>query len=276
MARGDRDERDDHGKTSKRTQRMEVVRTRPHDESKIGNHPNQLNLCANFFKLVRSPNWKITKYHVTFDPEVVSAPMRKAMVYQHKPQFGGYLFDGTQLFLIRSLPATETVLISKSREGVEYKLTVRFTKEVAPEDMEFSQILNLILRRAMDGLKLKLINRNFYDPAESEKLRDFPIQLWPGYDTSIRQHEYDILVNADVATKVMRTDTVYNLLEESKRAGNSFKETFQQKVLGITVLTDYNNETYRIDDVDFEKTPLSTFKKGEEDVSFVNYYRQVC
>lgn len=74
----------------------------------------------------------------------------------------------------------------------------------------------------------------------------------------------------------MRTDTVYDLLKETLRADPSnFENSFKQKVLGMTVLTSYNNATYRIDDVDFTLSPLTTFKKKDTDVSIKQYFSEV-
>lgn len=231
-------------------------------------------LTANYFRLTRKTEWSLYKYHVTFEPEVLMARVRNALIFNHKPKFGGYLFDGTQLFLTRKLEESQLNLVSTNREDVEHRIKLRFTKQILMSDNESIQVLNLILRRAMQGLQLKLVQRNYYDPADAKNLPQFHIQLWPGYDTSIRQHECDILVNADVSNKVMRTDTVYDLMKTTAR-GNNFRADFQQKVLGITVLTDYNNATYRIDDVDFDKSPSSTFTKGGREVSFIEYYQQV-
>lgn len=43
----------------------------------------------------------------------------------------------------------------------------------------------------------------------------------------------------------------------------------------MTVLTEYNNETYRIDDVDFNINPMTTFKKRDQDVAIRDYYAEV-
>lgn len=43
----------------------------------------------------------------------------------------------------------------------------------------------------------------------------------------------------------------------------------------MTVLTEYNNETYRIDDVDFNINPMTTFKKRDQDVTIRDYYAEV-
>lgn len=101
--------------------------------------------------------------------------------------------------------------------------------------------------------------------------------MWPGYETSIRYHEGKrILLNCDVAHKVMRTDTVYDLMNEIHQSNpRDFEIVFRQKVLGITVLTDYNNKTYRIDDIDFDITPAKTFSQRGTDISIMQYYATV-
>lgn len=39
-------------------------------------------------------------------------------------------------------------------------------------------------------------------------------------------------------------------------------------------MTAYNSKTYRIDDVDFEKTAGSTFKRKDDEITFVQYYAE--
>jgi len=43
----------------------------------------------------------------------------------------------------------------------------------------------------------------------------------------------------------------------------------------MVILTDYNNKTYRIDDVDFQSTPLCKFKTNDGEISYVDYYKKV-
>lgn len=150
-----------------------VELTRPQN-GKAKNHKNgeRVKLTANFFAL-RVPNdprdskfkWSIYKYTSIFEPECHNARMKSAMIAQHKPKIGGFLFDGIQLFVTRQLDDEELNLVSKTREGTEYKIQLKFTKIVTTNDREYLQILNLILRRATQGLKLNLVNRDYYDAA---------------------------------------------------------------------------------------------------------------
>lgn len=107
-------------------------------------------------------------------------------------------------------------------------------------------------------------------------MHQFGIELWPGFDTSIRQYVGDLLLNCDVVHKVMRTDTVYSMLQETRQANPStWRDDFQRKVLGITVLTGYNNKTYRIDDVDFTKSPMASFPRRDGEITIEKYYAEV-
>lgn len=92
--------------------------------------------------------------------------------------------------------------------------------------------------------------------------------------SSIRNHENGVLICNEVTHKVMRTDTVYDLMQRTHREQRDFKTNFLTAVIGQTVLTAYNNNTYRVDDVDFEKTPKTTFDTKNGPISFVDYYMQ--
>lgn len=92
--------------------------------------------------------------------------------------------------------------------------------------------------------------------------------------TSVRQHEADILLCAEVTNKVMRTETIYDILQtciQNERA--NYQTPFTNAVLGTTVLTAYNNKTYRIDDVDFALSPMSTFPTRDGDITYASYYK---
>lgn len=55
------------------------------------------------------------------------------------------------------------------------------------------------------------------------------------------------------------------------------QDVFKVGVIGTIVLTQYNSQTYRIDDVDHEMTPLDKFKmKDGTQMSYVDYYKKVC
>jgi len=58
------------------------------------------------------------------------------------------------------------------------------------------------------------VGRYYYEPRERTVIEWHKLELWPGYVTSIRQHENDILLCVEITHKVMRQETVYDLLKE--------------------------------------------------------------
>lgn len=73
----------------------------------------------------------------------------------------------------------------------------------------------------------------------------------------------------------MREDTVFQVMIEcSKENRENFKRLFTERIIGTIIITDYNNRPYRIDDVDWDSTPESTFeKKDGTKYSYMDYYR---
>lgn len=52
----------------------------------------------------------------------------------------------------------------------------------------------------------------------------------------------------------------------------NWQENFKKEIIGSIVLTDYNNRTYRVDDVDFSSSPMSTFDQKGKEITYKEYY----
>jgi aubergine len=150
-------------------------RTRPDSiNSKAGTSGNPVKLSANYFKMVRKPTFAFTLYRVDFEPDFEIEGLRKAFVGRQREYLGGYLFDGqNMLYLTRRLPDDLVTFQVESREGQEYKMTIKYTgTQIDMTDNRASQILNIILRRTMDGLQMQLVGRNMYDAGNKVSWKD--------------------------------------------------------------------------------------------------------
>lgn len=144
-----------------------IMVTKPSNiSSKIGTTGHRVPLQANYFTLSRDADWTIYQYRIDFKPEVHLDAFRKFLIRQLKDNLiGGYLFDGTQLFTMRRLEGgDEFEKVVSGRDDGEHLVCFKFTKVVSMTESASVQILNLILRRAMGGLNLQLVGRNFFDP----------------------------------------------------------------------------------------------------------------
>ena len=63
------------------------------------------------------------------------------------------------------------------------------------------------------------------------------LDLWPGFITSILQYEDNVMLCADVSHKIMRSDTVYDTLNELHYNSRNFHEDAIKTLVGEIVLT---------------------------------------
>lgn len=55
---------------------------------------------------------------------------------------------------------------------------------------------------------------------------------------------------------------------------DSYKQSVQKALIGAVILTRYNQKTYRIDDIDFDNSPSTTFDtKDGKTYSYAEYYK---
>jgi aubergine len=77
-----------------------------------------------------------------------------------------------------------------------------------------------------------------------------------------------------VQFQVMRQETIYEILRTCRNDdARNWQDNFKKEIIGTIVLTDYNNHTYRVDDVDFASSPSSTFMQKGVEVSYADYYK---
>ena len=250
------------------TVEKEITNTRGTLDNKQGSNGKKINLTANYFAINTLKDWDIFQYRVDFSPDIPDTKIRKSLIDKEKSQIGGNCFDGTMLFTVKKLKVEEIVTKLPTTDEV-IQIKFRFTGIMSRTDQRFLQIYNIILNRAMSKLNLTQLGRNYYDSKAAIQERAHNIELWPGYMTSVRQHEHKILLNVEIGYKFLRMDTVRHLWDQC--GGNTVRMT--NVAVGQIVITDYNNTTYRVDSIDFTKNPESTFDKNGEQISYMKYYK---
>ncbi|XP_012529019.2 piwi-like protein Siwi [Monomorium pharaonis] len=251
--------------------------TKPnHIKNKKGEFGNHIMLKVNYFKLLRATDWALYQYHVDFKPEVDRTIVRKGLLRIHQKSIGAYIFDGTVMYTSRRLPDRMVFTSTRQSDEQHITITVRIVGDMLVGDAQYLQFFNIIMRKCFDHLKLKLVGRNYFDPQNKILMRDCKLELWPGYLSSIRQHERDILMCVEITNKVMRLETLGDILNNCyQEYRENYQEAFSKTVIGTVVLTDYNNNTYRIEDVDFTTTPNDTFTvKNGDKITYVDYYKR--
>ncbi|XP_072538731.1 piwi-like protein 1 [Salminus brasiliensis] len=252
-------------------QLMEHVR-----ESKTGVSGSPIELRANFMRLLSRPQWALYQYHVDFKPPMESRRLRSALLFQHDETLGkARTFDGALLFLPHRLHNAETVLCSETRHGERVQITVTLTNELPPSSPVCLQFYGILFRRILRMLNMQQVGRNYYNPDEPLTIPQHRLTIWPGFVTNILQYESSIMLCTDVSHKVLRSETVLDFMYSLRKqcGDHHFPNACTKELVGLIVLTKYNNKTYRIDDIAWDHTPNNTFKRGDTDISFKDYYK---
>lgn len=255
-----------------------ILRTRPDScPTKLGTFGTTVRLSSNYFKLLQQTNWCLYQYRVDIAPDEDRTLVKKALFRRAAREvLPGYIFDGTVMYTSNKLnPDPMELYVQDDRTETNFRFTIRLVADVAAGDYQYIQFFNIIMRKCLGHLKLQLVGRNFFDALAKISVPEHRMELWPGYITSIRQHENAIMMCVEITHKVMRHDTVLQLLSECVQEDRAnYKRVFQSRIIGSVVLTEYNNRTYHIDDVDFDSTPSSTFSKRDgSSIAYSQYFK---
>ncbi|XP_056448599.1 piwi-like protein 1 [Gadus chalcogrammus] len=244
--------------------------------SKSGNSGRSIALRANFFAITARPQWVLYQYHVDYQPPMEARRLRSALLYHHSDLLGtARSFDGAILFLPHKLPNKETVVHSETRHGEKVQIKITLTNELPPSSPVCLQFYNIIFRRILRMLDMQQIGRHYYQPKDPLSIPQHRLTIWPGFTTTILQYESSIMLCTDVSHKVLRSETVLDFMVSLRQqcGPQRFPEICAKELIGLVVLTKYNNKTYRIDDIAWDHTPNNTFTRGDTEISFKNYYK---
>ncbi|XP_076435020.1 piwi-like protein 1 [Babylonia areolata] len=249
-----------------------------HVETKKGKAGRSIALRGNFFKLRVPQQWTIYQYHVNFTPPVEGKRVKKGLLYTHGDIIGPIrAFDGMLLFLPTRLPDDETVVHSNRRaDNAQIKITLKFTCELVNINPATLQVLNIIWRKIMTMMELQQINRHHFNTRQTLTVREHGLEVMSGFQTSILRYESDILLDIDVAHKILRQQTVLDhmsrIQQECRGDERLTQKRIEKEIIGAIVMTRYNNKTYTVDDIDWDKRVTDLFERNNNMISFVNYY----
>lgn len=160
----------------------------------LGTTGTSVMLQANYFKLLATTDWCLYQYRVDFAPDEDRTAVRKGLLKLHREALGAYVFDGTVMYSSRRLPDKMEIWSLRTSDDTKIRITIRLVGEMERVDQRYLQFFNIIMRKCLALLNLQLVGRDYFDAHSKVEVRDFRLELWPGYLTSIRQHENSILM----------------------------------------------------------------------------------
>ena len=133
----------------------------------------------------------------------------------------------------------------------------------------------MIKQEAIEQLGLKQLKRDFFDPGATINKPEWQVSIWPGYKTTIRQHEQELLMGCEISHKILRTDSALSTIKQVQQrisGADQAVRAIKRALIGAIVIASYTNKTYRIDDVDFKSNPNSKLRNYRNFKFLNNFY----
>lgn len=182
------------------------------------------------------------------------------------------------------IPMNAKIFSKCSAEGMEftntfdditYELSIISEGNLTDQNQAMQIMFTARIFKILQGkMRLKLFGRNYFNPDQA--VRQGNLEVWPGYKLNLKCVGEKFYLNVDSASKVLRRDTVYDLIcNLREKIRGDFETKIKNEIEGTSIITHYNRRIYRIDDVDFNKTPKDTFKMFDgTEKSYIEYYEE--
>lgn len=243
--------------------------------SKVGVDGTKTSIVSNYFSVTKLPNFQgLHQYSVGFEPDVQSIRLKQFLIGSIDALGGTRVFDGMTMFLPKKIDSSEHSV--QTRDGSAFQVKITYTNSVPENSPQVVQLMGILFRRQLKHLNMQLVGRHYYNPARKIEVPQHKMTVWPGFETSILQHENEVLLCANTTSKLLNKQTVLDLLYEVYASvdRNRFHDIMKKKLIGQIVLTRYNNKTYSIDDIAWDKGCNDTFEKSDgTKVSYKEYYK---
>jgi aubergine-like protein len=243
----------------------------------LGDAGKEIALYSNYFRLTTPTNAVVQTYHIDFEPNIEAIYLRRKMIYSITELFDKpFIFDGMSNIKTTSVQREDrSVVVQNPADQSDVHIKIRHTGEIPWGSHEMMRMYNTQMRKNLRHIGYVLMGRNYFDRRSKKTIPEFNIELWPGIVSAINQHDGGILMVIDSSTKFVRAETVLQLLSKIRQqAGDNWLEAAKKELCGSIVMTSYNSKTYRVDDLNPNINPTTTFRKNDKEISLIDYYKQ--
>jgi len=275
--------------TARRINDFVVTRPKHPDFIKCGTQGRTQEMYTNYFQVEKDAGWVLYHYDISFtathDDDLVELDSRtkRKIIRSQAEKFGDvFVFDGSSLFTSKRLLRVPANIMEFTviENDIPILVKTQLVKQLDAADPTRIHIFNILTRKCLGLLGLKLLGRNFFNPDEAVVLPHHRLELWPGFITTLRNHDAGLLYCVQLTTKVIRMDTALNIILAIQAEGRNgrmsqieLEDRIRTELVGCIVLTKYNPKTYRIDDISFNEKVTDSFERRDGSrISFLDYF----
>jgi hypothetical protein len=127
-----------------------------------------------------------------------------------------------------------------------------------------NNLIGRLIKVLQKKLRLKFVGKKMFSPKEAIQVRSF--EIWPGYATAFNVFtglsRPLAVLNVDVMHKIITNQNILEKMMEIREKNlRDFEQVINNEFVGNSIMTCYNRKIYRVDKIDFTKSPLDTFSQ---------------
>lgn len=242
-----------------------------------GQSGTKIQATANYIRLEIEKDRGVFEYEVRFQPELDNKSNRIRLVNEALGELRTTkVYDGDVCLY---LPA-QIFSDRKEFEGVipytdtPVKTIIIYKKKKRMADC--LHLYNVLFKRIMHILLYSRMGRNYFNPEHKYLVSLHKLEVLPGFCVHVDEMEDGLMLCLDTQHRVIRSQTVYELLQDVTAANpRNVREEANKHLIGACVLTKYNNKTYTVEDIAWNMNPRDTFEtRNNTKCSFLDYYKE--
>ncbi|KAM3138756.1 hypothetical protein pb186bvf_009135 [Paramecium bursaria] len=138
--------------------------------------------------------------------------------------------------------------------------------DIKEKSMVISRLVKQVLRCQYSMTSVGNKGQKLFWPNRAQKFQDQNLEIWPGVEVVLKNYESSSLV-IDCAFKMLRYRTALEELCSDKQSIDNLTDQI--------VMTQYNKKFYKVEGIDVQLRPTSSFlnEKGES-ITYQQYYQQ--
>ena len=248
----------------------------PHEEDPAPPQDvEDIKVITNYIRLIRDPDHDVYLYQIKFEPpcpdrkivrQILDCAHMQRRLNVQPFMMGSKFYLPTKIddFVVYPFPNPE-------QPSQTFRITVTFLKQVPLKEQIV--LFNCLLKKIMQELNYCFMKTKFFDPNQAINLEEWMMEIWPGYAIEVSMTPAgELLLCCDISHRVLHKTNVYDQLK-LLMPNQHYQQLACRHLVGSSVITRYNRQTYRVDDIDFESSPESTFTWGSLEITYREYFK---
>jgi aubergine-like protein len=187
--------------------------------------------------------------------------------FENHVYWEGFLYSFEKLDNFEALEEVEI-----EEDGVNYLVSIELHEDLSFDNPRVARFFRSFLNQIIKKSKLSLVRGGkHFDPLYPMELEG--VNMYRAYFNTMKPINGSIYLNLNPSVKFFQQEPIIHTIRNLNN-----ERRVKEELTGCSVMTLYNNRVYKIDEIDFTKTPRDTFfcdmHNKNKEMTFADYIHE--